>query len=115
MTSNQKRVKKSTAKQICKSIKARCPYCDKRLDLTDFAAEFFDRVLLFLKDHDRLVIPAFGRFRMCIHPAQTGVIRMAKGKTKGKNISYSVPARRYLRFSPSPVAKKFLNNIPSDR
>lgn len=106
---------KGTSNRICKSIKARCPYCDKRLDLNDFAAEFFDRVLLFLKDHDRLVIPAFGVFHMCIHPAQTGVIRLVTGESKGKKKTYTVPARRYLRFSLSPVAKKFLNNIPSDR
>jgi len=40
---------------------------------------------------------------------------LVTGESRGKKKTYTVPARRYLRLSLSPVAKKFLNNIPSDR
>lgn len=106
---NKSKPRKSTAKQICKQIKTRCPYCNKRLEMSDFAAEFFDRVLLYLKHHDRLVIPNFGIFRMCIYPAREGV-----GGGMFEGIRYSVPRLRYLRFSPTPKAKEFLRSLPVD-
>ena len=90
------------AGKVCKSIKAHCPHCNKPLDLSDFAVEFFRRVLLHLKDHDRFVIPHFGTFKMYIWQPREGVF-------KGK--SYSVPSQRYLHFRAAPYVKNLLKKI----
>jgi len=85
---------------IVKQMLVRCPHCNRPLDLGEFTAVLFDRILETLAQGERVFIPQFGTFRS----------KFMKGwtiKTYGEE--RDVPGRNVIRFRAAANAKKCVN------
>lgn len=90
--------------KIARDIVARCPYCNRRLDLRYYPGELFRAIVLhFAEGNDRLSIKHFGSFYTFDHGAQKRDVPFYKGMTK--------PSRR-LRFHASKSVTDLLNGKP---
>lgn len=88
-------------RQISREIRARCPHCNRSLDLTEIGAEVFRRVLLRLVTGERVEVEKFGVFRLKNQPART--IEGLKS-----NVTY-IRAYRQINFRALPHAKAAVN------
>jgi nucleoid DNA-binding protein len=88
-------------RQICLDMRAKCPYCNRTLDLSDFGVEMFRRMLRILGNGERVEIEGFGVFRAAVTKGRE--IKSAKAvvrKTRDKRI---------IRFKASGKAKSAVN------
>lgn len=90
-------------KKICSDMRAKCPYCNRRLDLSDFGNEIFRRVLKILSIGKSVSISNFGSFRA---PITKG--RDVSGLKTEVNITRD---KRIIRFRASNAAKKSVNRF----
>lgn len=88
-------------RQISKSVKARCPHCNRSLDLTDLGAEMFRRILLKLRDGERVEIEDFGRFKLKRQPPRQ-IVGLKSGVTL-------IPEYVQISFKAVTHAKKVVN------
>lgn len=90
--------------EIGKSINARCPYCRRALDMSDFGKEFFRRILRALAQGLRVEAENFGTFHAPIVPGRKVVGLDSKIRWTSD--------KRVIRFRSSNNAKKILNAKP---
>lgn len=87
--------------KLCKDISAKCPYCNRALDLTDFGQEVFRRMLVELSKGERVEAEGFGTFRAPVAAART---------VKGLKANVKLTSeKRIIRFRASVFAKEAVN------
>lgn len=94
-------------RQLCHETRARCPYCARSLDLSDFGVELFRRIVKALSRDERVEVEGFGTFRA----------PMVKGrKVRGLKGNVRLTAdKRIIRFRAAARAKALVNQQPEDK
>lgn len=87
--------------EVCKGINAKCPYCRRALDMSNFGSEFFRRILRALARGERVEAENFGTFRAPVVPGRKVV-------GLDKKIRWTSD-KRVIRFRASNKAKRVLN------
>ena len=88
-------------REICRDIRAKCPYCNRSLDLTDLGVEIFRRVTRAIAKDDKVEVDGFGVFHAPVVKGRTitgfgGMVKLSGDK-------------RVIRFRASPKGKKAVN------
>lgn len=89
--------------QLCRDINAKCPYCRRSLDMSDFGGELFRRILRALSMGERVEAEGFGVFRAPVTPGRK--IRGLKGTVE------LTGDKRIIRFRASVHAKRAVNAL----
>lgn len=87
--------------QLCRDMKAKCPHCARSLDLSEFGAELFRRIVKRLGLGERIEVEGFGTFRA---PVMAG--RSVRGLKSNVTLTRD---KRVIRFRASPAAKVKVN------
>jgi len=95
---------------VQRKIPARCPYCNRAIDLTDFVKELFRRILITLRDEGNVMIQGFGFLHVKVqkrfNTAQEGVYKNKQGQL------IHIGEKKILHLQTAREAKNFLNTPP---
>jgi len=93
-------------RQMCQDVRARCPYCARSLDLSDFGVELFRRMLRALGRGERVEVEGFGAFRAPVVKGRK--VRGLKGNVR------LTADKRIIRFRASARAKALVNQAQAE-